>query len=225
MVRPHWVTCYFSALGITYNRQIKNPPTSWADLWRPEFKGRVVIPDVAHTIGLYPVVIGALAQGKDPKSADVGFDMLKRLAALTPIVAKDTDTIMNSLQSGDALVGLLYKSQTFTIQDKGAPVDWVFPKEGAIEISWGYGIAKNSKNRVWAERWIDLAMDPKIQPYFTGWGNYPGSNPKMLDNLEPKYKERAVFTADQLKRMVILDHEYMSDRRAEWTERWNRVMV
>jgi spermidine/putrescine-binding protein len=151
--------------------------------------------------------------------------MLKRLAALTPIVAKDTDTIMNSLQSGDALVGLLYKSQTFTIQDKGAPVDWVFPKEGAIEISWGYGIAKNSKNRVWAERWIDLAMDPKIQPYFTGWGNYPGSNPKMLDNLEPKYKERAVFTADQLKRMVILDHEYMSDRRAEWTERWNRVMV
>lgn len=225
MVRPHWVTCYFSALGITYNRQIKNPPTSWADLWRPEFKGRIVIPDVAHTIGLYPVVIGALAQGKDPKDADVGFDMLKRLAALTPIVAKDTDTIMNSLQSGDALVGLLYKSQTFTIQDKGAQVDWVFPKEGAIEISWGYGIAKNSKNRVWAERWIDLAMDPKIQPYFTGWGNYPGSNPKMLDNLEPKYKERAVFTADQLKRMVILDHEYMSDRRAEWTERWNRVMV
>ncbi len=225
MVRPHWVTCYFSALGITYNRQIKNPPTSWADLWRPEFKGRIVIPDVAHTIGLYPVVIGALAQGKDPKNADVGFDMLKRLAALTPIVAKDTDTIMNSLQSGDALVGLLYKSQTYTIQDKGAQVDWVFPKEGAIEISWGYGIAKNSKNRVWAERWIDLAMDPKIQPYFTGWGNYPGSNPKMLDNLEPKYKERAVFTAEQLKRMVILDHEYMSDRRAEWTERWNRVMV
>lgn len=225
MVHPHWVTCYFSAVGLTYSRSIKNPPTSWADLWRPEFKGRIVIPDVTHTIGLYPVVMGALAQGKDPKDATAGFEMLKRLADLKPIVAKDTDTIMNSLQSGDALIGLLYKSQTFTIQDKGATVDWVFPKEGGIEISWGYGIAKNSKNRPWAERWINLAMDPKIQPYFTGWGNYPGSNPKMLANLEPKYKERAFFTDDQLKRMIVLDHEFMSDRRAEWTERWNRTMT
>lgn len=225
MVRPHWVTCYFSALGFAYNREIKNPPTSWADLWRPEFKGRIVIPDVTHTIGLYPVVIGALAQGKSPKDADSGFEMLKRLAALQPIVAKDTDTIMNSLQSGDAQIGLLYKSQTYTIQDKGAQVEWVFPKEGAIEISWGYGITKNSKNREWAERWINLAMDPDVQPYFTGWGNYPGSNPKMLDKLEPKLKARAFFTEDQLKQMVILDHEFMSDRRAEWTERWNRVMA
>lgn len=225
MVRPQWVTCYYSAVGLTYSRTIKTPPTSWADLWRPEFKGRIVIPDVSHTIGLYPVVIGALAQGKDPKDAAAGFEMLKRLADLKPIVAKDTDTIQNSLQSGDALIGLLYKSQTFTIQDKGANVEWVFPKEGGIEISWGYGIAKNSKNRPWAERWINMAMDPKIQPYFTGWGNYPGSNPKMLANLEPKYRERAFFTEDQLKRMIILDHEFMSERRAEWTERWNRVMT
>lgn len=225
MVRPHWVTCYFSAVGLTYSRSIKNPPTSWADLWRPEFKRRIVIPDVTHTIGLYPVVVGALAQGKDPKNAAAGFEMLKRLADLKPIVAKDTDTIMNSLQNEEALIGLLYKSQTYTIQDKGAKVDWVFPKEGGIEISWGYGIAKNSKNRPWSERWINLAMDPKIQPYFTGWGNYPGSNPKMLANLEPKYKERAFFTEDQLKRMIILDHEFLSDRRAEWTERWNRTMT
>jgi putative spermidine/putrescine transport system substrate-binding protein len=225
MVREHWVTCYFSALGITYNRSLKNPPTSWADLWRPEFKGRIVIPDVAHTIGLYPVVIGALAQGKPATDAEAGFDMLKKLADLRPIVAKDTDTIMNSLQSGDAQVGLLYKSQTYSIQDKGAQVDWVFPKEGAIEVSWGYGIAKNSKNREWAERWINLAMDPKVQPYFTSWGNYPGSNPKMLANLEPKYKDRAFFSEEQLKKMIVLDHEFMSDRRAEWTERWNRVMA
>ncbi|MEO8345644.1 MAG: extracellular solute-binding protein [Betaproteobacteria bacterium] len=225
MVRPHWVTCYFSAVGITYNRAIKNPPTSWADLWRPEFKGRIVIPDVTHTIGLYPVVIGAMAEGKSPKDADAGFAMLKRLADLQPIIAKDTDTIMNNLQSGDAQIGLLYKSQTYTIQDKGAEVEWVFPKEGGIEISWGYGIAKNSKNREWAERWINLAMDPDVQPYFTEWGNYPGSNPKMLAKLSPKLKQRAFFTDDQLKRMVVLDQEYMSDRRAEWTDRWNRIMV
>jgi len=225
LLKPHWVTNYYTSIGITYNRSIKNPPTSFADLWRPEFKGRIVIPDVSHTIGLYPVIIGALAQGKSPKDADSGFDMLKKLAALQPIVAKDTDTIMNALQSGEALISPFYKSQTYTIQDKGAQVEWVYPKEGGIELSWGYGVAKNSKNRAWAERWIDLAMAPEIQPYFTGWGNYPGSNPKMLDKLDAKLKPRAFFTPEQLKQMVVLDHEFMSDRRAEWTERWNRVMA
>lgn len=225
MVRPHWVTNYYTAIGITYARSLKTPPSSFADIWRPEFKGRIVIPDVSHTIGLYPVVIGALAQGKQPKDADAGFEMLKKLADLKPIVAKDTDSIMNALQSGEALIAPFYKSQTYSIQDKGAQVDWVYPKEGGVELSWGYGVAKNSKNRIWAERWINMAMDPDIQPHFTGWGNYPGSNPKMLAKLDAKLRPRADFTAEQLKAMVILDHEFMSDKRAEWTERWNRVMA
>ncbi len=225
MVQPNWVACFFSALGICYSNSIKNPPTSWADLWRPEFKGRIVIPEVVHSIGLYIVPIGALAQGKDPKDADAGFEMLKRLADLRPIVARDTDSILNSLRTEEALIGLLYKSQTFSIQDKGGPVQWLYPKEGAIEISWGYGIARNTKHLEWAERWVNLAMDPKIQTYATHWANYPGSNPKMLDHLSPKLRERAFFTEQQLAKMIHLDHGFMSDRRAEWTERWNRIMA
>ncbi len=225
MVHPNWVVCFYSALGLCYNKAIKSPPTSWADLWRPEFKGRIVIPEVVHSIGLYPVVAGAIAQGKSPKDADAGFEMLKRLADLRPIVARDTDTILNALRNEEALIGFLYKSQTFSIQDKGANVQWLYPKEGAIEVSWGYGIAKNTKHREWAEKWIDTAMDPKVQTYATHWANYPGSNPKMLEHLPAKLRERAFFTDDQLARMITLDHEFMSDKRAEWTERWNRVMA
>lgn len=225
MVHSHWVVCFFSALGLCYNNAVKNPPASWADLWRPEFKGRIVIPEVVHSIGLYPVVAGALAQGKSPRDADAGFEMLKRLADLRPIVARDTDTILTTLTNEEALIGFLYKSQTFAIQDKGAKVQWLYPKEGAIEVSWGYGIAKNTKHLEWAEKWIDTAMDPAVQPYATRWANYPGSNPKMLDHLPAKLRERAFFTEEQVARMIRLDHEFMSDKRAEWTERWNRIMA
>ena len=35
---------FFQVVGITYNPdKIKTPPTSWADIWKPEFKGRVGI--------------------------------------------------------------------------------------------------------------------------------------------------------------------------------------
>src|SRR5262249_11838875 len=49
-IKEHWAVCIFSAIGITYNtKRVKNPPTSWADLWRPEFKGQIVLPEISHS--------------------------------------------------------------------------------------------------------------------------------------------------------------------------------
>jgi spermidine/putrescine-binding protein len=118
--RPGWVAMIYSALGIVYNKeQVKKPPRSFADLWDPEYQGRIVLPQITHSIGPYIIPIGAMAAGKDPKDAQTGFDMLRKMVKLQPVWADDTDTIMNALQSGDAAIGLLYKSQCFTIQDKG----------------------------------------------------------------------------------------------------------
>ena len=225
MIHDYWVGHIFSCLGITYNKKIKNPPTSWADLWRPEFKGRIVIPEVVHSMGMYIVPIGAIAKGKSPKDAEAGFEMFKRMAELEPIIAKDTDTIMNVLTTGEALIGLLYKSQTLTIKDKGADVEWLFPKEGGIEISWGYGIAKNSKKREWAEVWLNHMLKPENSVRFAELFNYPSSNSKMLEMLPPQLLNRVRFSDDQLKRMIRLDHGFMSDVRSEWTDRWNRIIA
>ena len=43
---------FFQAVGLTYNpEKIKTPPTSWADLWKPEYKGRVGITTLNSTLG------------------------------------------------------------------------------------------------------------------------------------------------------------------------------
>jgi putative spermidine/putrescine transport system substrate-binding protein len=226
-IHDHWIVQIFSALGIIYNTKlVKKPPVSFADLWSKEFMGRIVLPEISHSIGTYIIPIGAMARGKSPKDAAVGFEMLKKIVALRPIWAKDTDTIMNSLKNEEAVVGLLYKSQTYTVQKKwGAPVAWVYPKEGAISISWGTGIAKNTKNFEWAERYLNLTLDAEAQTHFTRAFNYPGSNRKMIDLLPPELQERARFSPQELQRLVHLDHTFMSDHRAEWTERWNRVVA
>ncbi len=225
-VHDHWIVQIFSALGIIYNTKlVKKPPVGFSDLWSEEFKGRIVLPEVSHSIGTYIIPVGAMAQGKSPKDGEAGFEMLKRMVALRPIWAKDTDTIMNSLKNEEAVIGLLYKSQTYTVQGWGAPVTWVYPKEGAISITWGTGIAKNTKNTEWAEQYLNLTLDPEGQTHFTRAFNYPGSNRKMIDLLPPDLQQRARFSPQELSRLVQLDHAFMSDRRAEWTERWNRVVA
>lgn len=222
----YWVPMIFSVTGIIYNTKlVKNPPTAWADLWRPEFKGRVVLPEISHSIGTYIIPIGALAQGKNPKDADAGFEMLKKMADLRPIWAKDTDTIQTSLANEEAVIGILYKSQTFTVKDRKVPVEWVYPKEGGIPYVSGTCITKNSKNQEAAEQYLNVTMDPEVQTFATKLFNYPGTNKDMLAKLSPALQERAKFPQEQLDKLATLDHEFMSEQRAAWTERWNRVVA
>lgn len=222
----YWVGMIYSAIGVTYNTKlVKNPPRSFADLWRPEFKGRIVLPEVSHSIGTYIIPIGAIAQGKSPKDEEAGFEMLKKMSDLQPIWAKDTDSIMNAFRSEEAVIGLLYKSQTYTVQGWGVPVEWVYPSEGGITYLSGTGIAKNTKNLELAEQYLNLTLDPTLQPAFTKAFSYPGTNAKMIDNLPPDLQERARFADDQIKRLIPLDHEFMSERRAAWTQRWNRIIA
>ena len=225
-VHSHWVAQIYSAIGVTYNtKRVAVAPVGFADLWRKEFKSRIVLPDISHSIGPYIVPIGALAAGKDPKDAEAGFEMLKRMVELQPIWAKDTDSMMNALRDEEALIGLLYTSQTFTVQGWGSPVKWVFPKEGAISISWGTGIAKGTKSREWAEAYLNTTLDPKAQGFFTKAFNYPGTNRNALAALPPELQARVRYSGDEIAHLVELDQGFMAERRAEWTERWNRIVA
>jgi spermidine/putrescine-binding protein len=222
----YWVPEIFSVIGIVYNTKlVKTPPAGWADLWRPEFKGRIVLPEISHSIGSYIIPIGAVAAGKPPSDEEAGFMMLKKMADLRPIWAKDTDTMMNSMRTEDAMIGILYKSQTYTVKGYGAPVEWVYPKEGGIAYTSGTCIAKGTKNLEAAEQYLNVTMDPDVQPFAAKIYNYGGTNKDTLSRLPAELQERVKFPQEQLDRLVKLDLGTMADRRAAWVERWNRAVA
>ncbi|HEY0524690.1 MAG TPA: extracellular solute-binding protein [Stellaceae bacterium] len=222
--RKGWVAMIYSALGVAYNpKLVKTPPTGFADLWNEEYSGAVVLPEITHSIGHYIIPIGAMAAGKDPKDAETGFQMLQKLVALKPIWAKDTDTIMSSLVNEEAAIGLLYKSQTFTVRAQGGTAEWVFPKEGAISYLSGTGIAKNSKNKALAEQYINMTIDPALQGWVAKEFNYAGTHPGMLKTLSPELQQRVQFSDAEVARIIDLDQDFMSSNRPAWTDRWNRI--
>lgn len=224
--RKGWVAMIFSALGVVYNpKYVKTPPTGFADLWKEEYRGSIVLPDIAHSIGPYIVSIGALADGKDYKDEEAGFEMLRKMVDLEPIWAKDTDTIMSSLVNEEAVIGLLYKSQTYTVLKRGGNVEWVFPSEGALPYLSGTGIAKNTKNKAFAEQYINTTLDPSLQGWVAREFNYSGTHPDTLATLPVELQERVQFTADESARIIDLDQEFMSGRRADWTDKWNRIVA
>lgn len=223
---PDWVAMIYSLLGVVYNTEkIKTPPKGFADLWNSKYRGRIVLPEITHSIGPYIVPIGAMAAGKPPTDEKAGFDMLKKIAALDPIWAKDTDTLMSTMRSGEALIGLLYRSQTYTILDKGAKVQWVLPEEGAITYLSGTGIGKNTKHKKLAEEYVNMTIDPQHQAWVAKVFNYAPTNPATLNLLSPELRARVEFTPEQLAKIVDLDQKAIAANRARWTDQWNRIVT
>jgi putative spermidine/putrescine transport system substrate-binding protein len=127
---PDFVSIIFSAAGVAYNPKfVKDPLTSFADLWRPELKGRVVLPAFQHSFGPAIICVGALAAGKPLNDAEAGFGMLEKIAKLDPVWAADTDSLINAYKNEEAIAGILYRSQAYTVATGGTKVEWVFPKE------------------------------------------------------------------------------------------------
>jgi putative spermidine/putrescine transport system substrate-binding protein len=226
LVTDHWVAFIFSEIGICWNeKEVATPPTSFADLWKPELKGRVVLPAITHSIGPYIIPIGAMALGKPPTDEKAGIEQLKRISDLNPIWARDTDGIMGSLRSGEAVMGLLYRSQFNTLLAEGASsLRWIAPKEGAIQISWGAGIAKGCRNKEAAETYLNVMLSPEGQAPFSKAFNYPGSNPKTIDLLPEELRKRVRVDPSVFASLVTLDQEFMGNHRAAWTEQWNRIV-
>jgi putative spermidine/putrescine transport system substrate-binding protein len=131
---------------------------------------------------------------------------------------------MNSLRTEDAVIGLLYKAQTYTLPGWGAQAQWIWPKEGAISYASGAGIAKNTKNIELAETYLNLMLNPQVQKVIAERFNYAGSNPDTEAVLSPELQKRVHMTEADFNNLVQLDPVMMNARRADWTDQWNRVV-
>lgn len=76
------------SLGMTYNtKEVKQPPTSWMDLWKPEYKGLVAIPAPANSAGVPFVFFMAKVMGVD--ASNLG-PVYAKLAALDAALLFDS---------------------------------------------------------------------------------------------------------------------------------------
>ena len=80
-------------MGIVYNPiSVKTPPTSWLDLWKPEYKGRVGITGLGSSLGAAWMVEIAKLHGGSEKNIEPGFEAVRKLlpnvGAVAPIPAR-----------------------------------------------------------------------------------------------------------------------------------------
>ncbi len=214
---------FFQAVGLTYNpEKVKTPPTSWRDLWSPEYKGRVGITTLNSTLGTGFLVEISKLDGGSEANVEPGFKMISALKPNLAAVAANPGALATLFQQGQIDISPGNFNAIQILKARGVPVEFVAPKEGAIAFKTTIHVVKNSPNRDLAVALIESAMSPEVQtklmqaPYLIVPTN---TKVKMEGEIA---KVLAKDHAEMKKRFVFQDWKKINEQRAQWIERFNR---
>nr|WP_316642611.1 extracellular solute-binding protein [uncultured Roseateles sp.] len=157
----------YSEMGLIYNRKlVKTPPNSFAAMWAPEYRGRVLAFNTSnHNFTLAGMVMGV----KDPfqlTPAQLG-EAARRLVQLRRNVLTyyaTADEVVEWFKRHEvALVFANYGTQQVrALQDAGADIGYVIPREGALAWLDCWALSRGARNPALAQQWINYTLEREV---------------------------------------------------------------
>ena len=221
-----------AAIGIAYNPKLSSAPTSWADLWKPEYKGQISIPTFDQTNGIvFWIMAGAIKSGKTPpealKDPDACFAAVKDLLPNVQSLWLNDGQQLQMLSNGDLVYMAAENTKgTYANRKKGLSVEWAEPKEGAFMLLNSAVVVKNADANITrlSMQVLNLILSAEnqkilIDNVFVGPTNSKVKAPDWMATT------KVPFGPDAVKRLVQVDWKVIQTNRATWTERWNKEIV
>jgi putative spermidine/putrescine transport system substrate-binding protein len=213
----------FYALGIAYNsKELKEAPQSWWDIWKPEYAGKVALPSPVNAAGIpfFAHVIGLTGGTLDNPAAAV--DKLKGIKVSSYYDA--SGVAQAALQSGEAIAAAYYNTAAWAIADKGLPIAFVVPKEGAPSADIRVHIADGTKNLDAAQQFVNYAVSDEAMNCLAE-KLYVGPPTKQY-KISEQAKSRMPWGANgSVKNLAIPNWEAINAKRQALTEVWNRQVA
>lgn len=148
--------------GIAYNtKYVKEPPTSWQDLWNPQYKNRLVLlNDSREVLGMALRKNGFSNSTCNPKELAIAYKDLKKL--VPNLLAFDTDTIKQKFIAEEAWIGTAWSGDAAFILKDNKNIAFAIPKEGTTVWADTLAVPKGAKHKALAELFINYLLDPKV---------------------------------------------------------------
>jgi iron(III) transport system substrate-binding protein len=155
--QKHWFATKLITTGIVYNTKAPFRPSSWSDLLRPEAKGQVTMPS--------PLNSGAALIHAATLTANIegGWKFYEDLRQNGALAGGGNGDILKSVSGGSKLYGVIVDFMPIREKAKGAPVEFVFPKEGVSAVSEPVAILKEARNPQAAKAFIDFILSREGQ--------------------------------------------------------------
>jgi iron(III) transport system substrate-binding protein len=215
---PSWVGMDAYVAALCYNtvegeKLGLTPPTSWADLAKPEYKGHIVMPN-PNSSGTGFLDVSAWIQMMGEESAWGYMDALhENIAAYTHSGSKPC----KMAAAGETVIGVSFEFPGAKAKESGAPIDIIFPSEGSGWEAEATAIIAGTANLEAAQKLVDWSITKEAnEMYNVGYAvvAYPGVA-KPVEHLPD----------DVASKMIENDFEWAANNRAailaEWAKRYD----
>ncbi|MFT8244719.1 extracellular solute-binding protein [Roseomonas sp. BN140053] len=214
----------YDHLALVYDSRAVTPaPTRWADLARPDLKGRVALSTLPNIQALALTAILAHSNGGDWKNIGAALPLLTRIAPNVQTFEPSPDGYSMVLsEQVRAATGWNARAQLYRDQS-GGRLGVALPEEGtAFQINT-INIVTGAKNRAQALAYVNHALSAEAQAAFTDRMFYGPVNTRAQGSaaaigrtaLAPEYRSR-VLPIDWVEAVRLRDG---------WNQRWRREVI
>lgn len=193
---------------------IKGATLSYADLWRPEHKGRVALRPASAFMGLglwlesqnrLPRPLWEAFGNETALRAD--FEVIFRLALdlrrWTGQVWRDDASAQEAFRTDGCIVGQVWDATAAELKREKLPIRYTVPKEGGLAWLEGFAIPRTLSNREAAYQWINAFTAPEFCTLLasqTGLGVTLRQGERLLGESQRLFHQEA-YPGDALDRL------------------------
>jgi len=208
---------------IFYRSDLHAPVTSVKDIWREDFRGYIVLPDITTTTGPLFLVLTSIAYGGSVENVEPGFDALEELkGGIVTFYLRSAD-LMSLFERKEAHIapGLRYQIGALQGVNKtlGGVIKYVIPEEGSIFTLNLMAIPKGAKNKDLAYELINFWLSTEVQKKLAEAGVDAPVNaeaeipPGHYYNIEPV-----------TRKPIYIKPEILAAHLEEWIDEWKTRM-
>ncbi|ARU96134.1 polyamine ABC transporter substrate-binding protein [Tatumella citrea] len=193
--------------GITFN--------SWNDLWNPALKNMIALPDWDPS---HIITVAAKLSGADAAHWQQGQAKLKALIPNIKSFYTDDANSQQLISTGETPVQVMLSMNAYTMMAEGVNIKLAIPKEGAVLGVDTIGINKGTKHADLAYKFINIALNPKIQEQVAKI--YRGSPTVTNAHIDPNLAKLPgmLTTAAQWDATINTDPQLRAEKTAEWRQ-------
>lgn len=207
--------------GVAYNTSMRDDVSSWQELWEPANKGKIIIPSLQNTEGMWTLFSAAmLATGKPFAEAqyevDAAFDKLSELKDNILTTYSVMSQAFNLLEQGEiSMLSGNFSSYTLPRKAEGVPVDLAAPAEGIFAMPSGICLVKGGPNPELAQAYVNEMLGTEMQTAIADFASSVPANTTVT----------AGAATPEGVAIHSPDWSFVSANRKSWIERFDKLMA
>jgi putative spermidine/putrescine transport system substrate-binding protein len=210
--------------GIAYNPdEVKQPISSWKDLWNENLKESITIPAITSTSGPMFLDAASKVSGSEEFNEDQAFNQMKQIM---PNVVKEysqTSEFVNMFSQGEIAAGPIMEMYFADIQEAVPNAKFVSPEEGGYAVMNTVNVVKGTDQKELSEEFINYILSTEVQEKSAkGKIDSPVNTEVELTEEEAK---GLTYGQDVVNGLMTLDMESVNQNSKAWIDRWNRELA